>query len=65
MPHKNHSLSQVQTRDKIKQTKLTNAGWNVLVFEDRHFTPQTAFNEILEAGQGNAPCSKPAYETGV
>lgn len=52
MPHKNHSLSQVQTRDKIKHTKLVNAGWNVLVFEDRYYTPITAFQSILEAGEG-------------
>ena len=64
MPHKNHSLSQVQTRDKIKHTKLTNAGWTVLVFEDRYYTPDTAFQQILEAGVGIEPHLIPAYETG-
>lgn len=52
MPHKNHSLSQVQNRDRIKITELTTAGWIVLTFEDRYYSPQTAFDEIryLEAG---------------
>lgn len=47
MPHKNHSLSQVQNRDKLKCRELTNAGWNVLVFEDRHYTPETAFEMVV------------------
>lgn len=64
MPHKNHSLSQVQTRDKIKHTKLTAAGWNVMIFEDRHYTPGSAFQQILEAGVGIEPHLIPAYETG-
>ncbi len=58
MPHKNHSLLQVQTRDKIKYDQLTSIGWKVLVFEDRHYTPKSAFETIvMVAGQGNAPCS--------
>lgn len=47
MPHKNHSLLQVQTRDRIKINKLSNVGWNVLIFEERSFTPKTAFDSIL------------------
>lgn len=47
MPHKNHSLLQVQTRDKIKYDQLTSIGWKVLVFEDRHFTPKAAFDTIV------------------
>lgn len=43
-----HSLSQVQTRDRIKMDVLTSIGWRVLVFEDRHYTPQSAFVELLE-----------------
>lgn len=50
MPLNNHSLSQIQNRDKIKIQEIQNLGWNVLVFEDRHFTPQTAFNDILKRG---------------
>lgn len=50
MPLINHSLSQVQNRDKIKIQEMQNLGWNVLVFEDQHFTPQTAFNDILKRG---------------
>jgi G:T-mismatch repair DNA endonuclease (very short patch repair protein) len=47
MPHNNHSLSQVQNRDKIKIQKLTEIGWKVLVYEDQYFTPKTAFEDIL------------------
>lgn len=46
MPHKNHSLLQVQTRDKIKRGVLEKEGWIVLVYEDRHFTPDSAFEDI-------------------
>ncbi len=44
---KNHSLRQVQTRDKIKIDQLSSSGWNVMIFEDRHYTPETAFQDIL------------------
>ena len=47
MPHKNHSLKQVQTRDSIKIKTLQDFGWNVLIYEDRHFTPETAFQDIM------------------
>jgi hypothetical protein len=43
----NHSLKQVQNRDRIKKEEIKNAGWNFVVFEDRHYTPITAFNKIL------------------
>jgi hypothetical protein len=46
MPVSKHSLLQVQTRDRIKQTLFESIGWTVLVFEDRYYTPLTAFNEI-------------------
>ena len=46
MPHKNHSLLQVQTRDAIKIKELTALGWEVLVFEDRYYTPATAFEVV-------------------
>ena len=42
----NHSLIQVQTRDKIKISEIEKLGWKVLVFEDRYFTPTTAFEFI-------------------
>ena len=42
----NHSLLQVQTRDKIKINVLTKAGWKVIVFEDRYYTPKSAFEEL-------------------
>lgn len=44
---KGHSLSQVQTRDKIKQKLIIKAGYDFLVFEDRHYTPQTAYEHIV------------------
>ena len=43
----NHSLSQVQTRDRIKIDTIESFGWKVLVFEDRYYSPQTAFSHIL------------------
>lgn len=48
MPHKNHSLKQVQNRDKLKINALSSAGWQILIFEDRYFTPHTAFESILK-----------------
>ena len=39
----NHSLLQVQTRDRIKTELFQKNGWRVFVFEDRHYTPETAF----------------------
>lgn len=48
----NHSLLQVQNRDKIKIKEFQKAGWSVEVFEDRHFTPETAF-EMLKQKYGN------------
>lgn len=43
----NHSLSQVQTRDRIKIDVIKSFGWKVLVFEDRSFSPETAFSNIV------------------
>lgn len=48
MPHRNHSLSQVQNRDRIKVRKLTAVGYTVVIYEDRHYTPMTAFNDIVK-----------------
>lgn len=49
---KNHSLSQVQNRDRIKIKEFNSVGWKVLVFEDRHYTPQTAFESIKKTING-------------
>lgn len=56
MPLSRHSLSQVQNRDRIKIDILTKAGWQVVVFEDRNYTPESAFQYLKEmvAGVGNA-----------
>jgi hypothetical protein len=47
MPFNNHSLKQVQNRDKIKTNLFESLGWKVLVFEDRTYTPESAFNELI------------------
>ncbi len=46
---KNHSLKQVQTRDKIKTKLFKDLGWNVYIFEDRYYTPEQAF-VVVRAG---------------
>lgn len=46
MGHSNHSLLQVQTRDSIKQKEIEALGWKCLIFEDRYYTPETAFHNI-------------------
>lgn len=51
MPHKTHSLLQVQNRDRLKIKALTSDGWKIMIFEDRNFTPQTAYESILMQGQ--------------
>lgn len=61
MGFSNHSLLQVQNRDKIKINEIKNLGWNILIFEDRFYTPEQAFNELV-AGEGNAPSSTSGYE---
>ena len=47
MPHANHSLKQVQTRDSIKTRLFCEMGIKVIVYEDRHFTPQSAFDDFM------------------
>lgn len=44
---KNHSLRQVQNRDKIKIDLIKQYGWTPLIFEDRYFTPKEAFDFLL------------------
>jgi hypothetical protein len=58
LPLKNHSLLQVQTRDKIKTEILKENGWQVMIFEDRYYTPNTAFEQIKMGAEG---VSKPTY----
>ena len=48
MGFSNHSLRQVQNRDKLKKRLFESLGWTVLVFEDRYYTPEKAFNEIKQ-----------------
>lgn len=57
MSLKNHSLKQVQTRDKIKQFELEKAGWIVISFEDRSYTPLTAFNHLMVVLAGIEPAT--------
>lgn len=44
----NHSLSQVQTRDRLKTKALESEGWKVAVFHDNEWTPATAFEALKE-----------------
>lgn len=44
----NHSLVKVQQRDALKMKLFKEHGYDVIVFEDRHYTPQSAFQEILK-----------------
>lgn len=59
----NHSLKQVQTRDRIKMNLFRNLGWRVIVFRDDEDTPESAFKKLV-APEGIEP-SPPAYETGA
>jgi hypothetical protein len=43
---KNHSLKQVQNRDQIKQKEIESAGWTCIIFEDRYYTPESAFKVL-------------------
>lgn len=67
----NHSLKQVQNRDKIKIKLFNSINWNVFVFEDRHYTPQSAFEHILkwwallDSNQHYALQGYPSYEPGT
>lgn len=42
----NHSLKQVQNRDKIKTKLFKENGWTVYIFEDREYTPETAIEYL-------------------
>lgn len=39
----NHSLKQVQNRDALKIKEFEKIGWKVKIFEDRYYTPESAF----------------------
>lgn len=47
MPHKNHSLAQVRNRDILKIKLFQELGWTVKVYEDRSYTPESAFEDWL------------------
>jgi G:T-mismatch repair DNA endonuclease (very short patch repair protein) len=47
MSFKNHSLVQVQTRDKHKIEALTKAGWQVIVYNDNEYTPEEALKDLV------------------
>ena len=49
MNFSNHSLEQVQRRDRIKTKLFEDNGWRVKVFEDRAYTPTTAFVELAQS----------------
>lgn len=54
MPFSGHSLSQVQTRDRIKTELFKSLGWTVFSFRDDHFTPESAFIFLCEELQINS-----------
>ena len=62
MPGLKHSLLQVQTRDRIKTILFKKLGWTVLVYEDRYYTPQSAFKEIKLVAQEKIEFSRLPYE---
>lgn len=43
----NHSLVQVQNRDKIKTKLFSEMGWMVITYEDRHYTPELAYLDLM------------------
>jgi len=46
MGFKNHSLKQVQNRDSIKIKEFQKMGWIVEIYEDRYYSPESAFIEL-------------------
>lgn len=42
-----HSLSQVANRDLLKMTEFEELGWEVLIYDDRSWTPMTAYIDII------------------
>jgi hypothetical protein len=43
----NHNLKQVQNRDRIKIKLFNELGWKVFSFNDKDYTPQKAFSEMV------------------
>lgn len=42
----NHNLNKVQTRDAYKVNLFKDSGYNVLIYEDKYYTPESAFAHI-------------------
>lgn len=53
------SLKQIQKRDEIKLNKFLDAGYHVFIYEDRYFSPQQAFEDLVNnvVQQRNDLCS--------
>jgi len=53
------SLKKIQTRDYIKMNLFLDHGYHVIVYEDRYFTPSSAFedlkNNVMVTGAGFEP----------
>lgn len=45
----NHSLVQVQNRDKIKTKLFSEMGWMVIIYEDRYYTPELAYLDLMNS----------------
>ena len=43
----NHSLKQVVNRDILKIIEFENIGWEVFIYEDNYWTPETALIDVL------------------
>jgi hypothetical protein len=52
MGFSSHSLKQVVNRDCIKIQEFESIGWNVLIYEDRYWTPIEAMIDILLEARG-------------
>lgn len=47
MGFSNHSLEQVVNRDCIKIQEFEDIGWNVIIYQDNHWTPHEALIDVL------------------
>jgi hypothetical protein len=49
MGFSNHSLKQVQNRDNIKIKEIRKKEWIPMIFEDRYYTPESAFKYLVDS----------------
>lgn len=51
----NHSLKQVQNRDRYKLKLFKSLGYTTYVYEDRYYTPLTAYEDLMVRAEGIEP----------